>query len=95
MSTLPTCTEENTILEAALIEKAIAGDVVMLVLCPMDPKVGCYVVAHLRDDPKKPVYLATRRVRTEPKLFIDQSRLTRNLLSKFKGIPITVRLPQA
>lgn len=91
MSKLPTCTTKNTILDAALLERAKAGELLKLVAVPVPGERLCYVAAFFSDEPRRPIYWATRRNRKEPKLFIDQTRLMGNLFRDFVGIPIEVK----
>ncbi len=47
---------------------------------------GSYLVIVLKNDPESEFFLATRRDRTQPKLFIDQDRLIAKLLETFPNI---------
>lgn len=91
MSTLPTCTTKNTILDADLLERAKAGLLIKLVVVPVPGERICYMAAYFSDEPRRPIYLATRRHRKEPKLFVDQTRLMTNLWRDFVGIPIDIK----
>ncbi|WP_156516885.1 hypothetical protein [Delftia sp. GW456-R20] len=93
MSTLPSCTTKNSILDADLIRQAKEGALIKLVVVSLSGEKGTYVVAYLRNEPQRPIYLATRRNRKEPKVFVDQTRLINNLANDFAGIPVQILLP--
>lgn len=97
MIQLPSCTTKNSIIGVDLAERASKNQVIKLVVVHLSEEGltheagNTYLVTHLTDEPQRPIYVATRRDRTQPKIFIDQTRLLRNLARDFEGIPVQLR----
>ena len=75
---LQPCTTENSLLSADLSNADIQQTLDKITV--METPGGFYVVVQIRWSGSKDWYLATRRNRTEPKVFMDLKRLNEHLL---------------
>lgn len=79
--------------EKTLKAKAAAGELIKIVVY-IDPGEGhSYLAAHFIGEPVRPIYLATRRDRNTPKLYLDSHRLLSNIYRDYPGIPVQTELP--
>jgi hypothetical protein len=86
---IPKCTTTNSILDGELRERAAAQEVARIAVVTSPD--GNYAVAYLTDFPARPVYLATRRDRATPKLYVDLGRLVSSLADLAAiDIPISI-----
>lgn len=90
---LPTCSTKNTIVDADLKARFTARELVKFVHFMLPTEGQSYVAAYFTDEPERPIYIATRRNRKEPKMFIDTHRLLGNLIQTYPGVPLQTRLP--
>lgn len=75
---LQPCTTDNSLLSADLSNAAIQQTLDKITV--METPSGFYVVVQIRWSGLKDWYLATRRDRNEPRLFVDLTRLNNHLL---------------
>lgn len=87
---LPRCFTKNTILDNELIERANAGDLLRLVVVTIPDARVSFLAAHFEDEPPRPIYLATRRDRKQPKLHVDFNRLLSNIGRDFPDATVEV-----
>lgn len=90
---LPICSTKNTIVDGDLKARYNAGELVKLVHFLVPTEGISYVAAFFTDEPERPIYIATRRNRKEPKTYINTQLLLGNLIETYKGIPLQTRLP--
>lgn len=87
---IPACTITNSILDGELRARAAMGEVRKIVV--VTTAQGSYAAAFLTDNPMRPVYLATRRERTSPKVYIDIGRLISSIADLVVlDIPIVIQ----
>lgn len=88
--TLPSCTSKNSVIDSRLRERHKNGELKSLSVTVVLSQSLFYVTAFFSDEPARPIYLATRRNRKEPKTFVDMTRLTNSLIVDLAGVPIQV-----
>lgn len=99
MIKLPFCSTKNTVIEPDLKTRFEAEEVEKIVVyqspegqvLTVDGKVEacfCFMAVHFSDEPVRPMYLATRRNRKMPKLFIDMKKMLANVYRNYPGTPV-------
>lgn len=87
---IPSCTTKNSLLACDLEAFAKHGEVERIrVVFTLS---GSYVIAHISDEPVRPIYLATRRNRRSPKLFKDSLRLNERLVQIAATSPTSLEI---
>lgn len=104
MIKLPFCSTKNTVIEPDLKARFDADEVEKIVV-HMSPEgkvmtidgkeetCFCFMAVHFSDEPVRPMYLATRRNRKMPKLYIDSKKMLSNLYRNFPGTPVESIMP--
>lgn len=91
---IPECSSKNSMLQHEVEHAARAGKVHKLTLVLRNDGI-CYAVVYLKDAPRRPVFLTTRRDRRQPKTYVEQARLLAVLNDNFndkegKAVPVNV-----